>query len=361
MTHKNYNDMSAMAAMRTAQFIAVGPFIFQAVAAMKKLGILAVFGDMSDDDTVAVSELVERTGLSGYAVTVLLDLAEAADLVIRNYDGTYSPSKVIHYLANDRMTGVNFAFSADVCYEGLARLADSLKSGRPEGLATLTKDHETIYPFIGFLPPAAKAAWFGFDHFYSDSVFGEILPILLSGRENPRVVDVGGNTGKFAAGVLRYRPGGRMTIVDLPEQCRLAAAHAAELGLADRIGFCPCDILESSDKLPVEGDLWWMSQFLDCFSLPQVERIAARTRASMEKGAILAVCEIFGDKAPNDIARLVIEANSLYFTALANGRSRFYHSYDLISAVEGQGFGLSREIDGLGFGHSLLIFEQRPL
>ncbi|WP_294493781.1 hypothetical protein [uncultured Ruminobacter sp.] len=36
MTQKNYNDMSAVGALKAAQYLAVSPFIFQAVVAMKR-------------------------------------------------------------------------------------------------------------------------------------------------------------------------------------------------------------------------------------------------------------------------------------------------------------------------------------
>lgn len=355
MTQKNYNDMSAVGALKAAQYLAVSPFIFQAVVAMKKKGILAHFGKMSKNDSVSRSELAQISGLSDYAVSMLTDLAVAADLLIRNDDDTLSPTKIIHYLANDRMTNVNLDFSSEVCYEGLKSMTESLETETPKGLKVFTSSCATIYPFLSSLPEKARNAWFGFDHYYSDNVFSSVLPILFRERHFRHINDIGGNTGKFALAATEFSDDTRVTIIDLPQQCELAAANIREHGLEDRIDTCPVNILEESARLPSGGDLWWMSQFLDCFSSEQIEEILTMVYNAMDDSAMVAINEVFGDRQSNDIAGLVIEANSLYFTVMANGVSRFYHSDVFIRLVEKIGFKVHRMVEHVGLAHTLLI------
>ena len=70
---------------------------------------------------------------------------------------------------------------------------------------------------------------------------------------------------------------------------------------------------------------------------------------------MVAINEVFGDRQSNDIAGLVIEANSLYFTVMANGVSRFYHSDVFIRLVEKIGFKVHRMVEHVGLAHTLLI------
>lgn len=355
MTQKNYNDISAVDALKTAQYLAVSPFIFQAVAAMKKKGLLSHFGKMSKNESVTKLELCEISGLNDYAVSVLIDLAVAADLVIRNDDNSFSPTKIIHYLANDRMTNVNFDFSSELCYEGLGYLTESLQTGTPKGLKVFTSSCSTIYPYLSSLPENARKAWFSFDHYYSDNVFSVMLPLVFKEKHFSHINDIGGNTGKFALAVAEYSKDTKVTIIDLPQQCELAKDNIRKQGLEDRIDTYPVNILEESAKLPNQGDLWWMSQFLDCFSMDQIEEILTMVYNAMSEDSMVAISEVFGDKQSNDIASLVIEANSLYFSSMANGVSRFYHSDEFVNLVEKIGFKVHRMMDHVGLAHTLLL------
>ena len=353
--------MSAMEALRRAQAISVGPFVFQAVAAMEDLGLLRILGDLGPGESITREELSRRSGFSLYGVSVLLDLAVTADIVIENPEnGGLTLSKVGIYLTSDPMTRVNLAFTRHVCYQGLEKLTDSLKTGRPEGLRVFTNDHDTIYPFLKDLPEKAREAWFGFDHFYSDRLFPKALPELF-GRFHPRLIyDVGGNTGKFALAATDYDPEVKVTVIDLPEQCEKARENFQKAGRADRARVFPADILREEPALPGEADIWWLSQFLDCFSARDISGIISRIYRAAKPDAVLAVNEILGDRQKNEVASLVVDATSLYFTALANGRSRFYHARELISLIEGAGFTLFDEIDHLGMGHTVMFFRKNP-
>ena len=46
---------------------------------------------------------------------------------------------------------------------------------------------------------------------------------------------------------------------------------------------------------------------------------------------------------------------SLYFTAMANGNSKMYHSDDMIRLVREAGLEVEEIHDGLGQGHSILV------
>lgn len=357
MTIKNYNDITAADALKKAQEYAVAPFIFQSIVCMKKFGVFKLFAELKNGETLTKKEIADKCGISMYASSVLVDMAVTADILIEN-DDTYTLSKVGCYLAWDKMTNVNLDFSNEVCYEGLQNLDTSLQHGRAEGLKYFTEAHETIYPYLSSLPKNAKDAWFAFDHFYSDHVFATALKEIFAEKSYKHIYDIGGNTGKFAIEAATFNPDVKVTIIDLPEQCVLARQNCAERNLSDRISTYSVNMLSEKVLLPKEADLWWMSQFLDCFSEDQIERILSLVYSSMPNDATLIINEIFGDRQKNDTASLVVDANSLYFTALANGTSRFYHAREFLKIVEKVGFKLRKEINHVGMGHTLLFLQK---
>ncbi len=358
MTQKNFNDMKAIDALWIANLISVGPFVFQAVKSMKDLGIMDALSVCKSNEGKTKVALATETKQSYYTVSVLLDLAETADVVIKLADNSYQLSKVGIYLNDDLMTKVNFNFTADVCYQGLEKLTESLTSAKPVGLEVFTKDEQTIYPFLSRLPSKAKESWFAFDHFYSDHVFERALEILFSKHKYQHIYDIGGNTGKFAMSATSFDKDVKVTIIDLKEQCALANENIKANSLENRISTYPTNVLAPNFTLPHDADLWWMSQFLDCFNQEQIESILKTVYESMNDDATLVINEIFGDRQKNDIAKLVIEANSLYFTALANGVSRFYHYDEFIALVNKIGFKLEAIHDYLGMGHTLLVLKK---
>ncbi len=358
MTLRNFNDISAMDALKQAQLIAVGPFIFQAVSALQDLGIMKALSELSADKKLTKLDISEKTGTSLYSVSILIDLAVTADIVLQDGNGGYSLSKIGIYLSSDPMTTVNFNFSRHVCYQGLTDLTSSLKNAKPEGVKYFTKDHETIYPFLKDLPKEAKDAWFGFDHFYSDHVFPKVLPELFKLGNIKKIYDVGGNTGKFALSAVKEDPNVEVTIVDLPEQCATAASNAEKAGYSERIHTYPINLLKEDAKLPTGANIWWLSQFLDCFSEEQIRSILTRVNEAMDYDSYLAVNEICGDRQKNDIATMVIDACSLYFTALANGVSRFYHADVLMKLFQECGFEIVSIKDHIGMGHTLFLMQK---
>ena len=362
MTVRHFNDERAPEALHKANFIALAPFIFAAAKAMRDLGFFRLLAASAQGPTKR--ELADTAGVTLYAASVLIDAAYRADMVCSEEEETGKDTRWILtktglYLATDRMTEVNLSFSADVCAEGLLSLTESLKTGKPAGLRTFSETASTIYPLLETLPEPARKSWFDYDHFYSDHVFEEELPILKKETSFKSVCDVGGNTGKFALAAAAFDPDVHVTIADLPEQCAAAKEKIADAGLSGRIALCPCDILKSSPAdLPRGVDVWWMSQFLDCFSNEQAVRILRLVRDAMEERAVLAVNEIFGDRQRRDTAALVVDECSLDFTAIANGVSRFFNSAEFMECLSAAGFKVKSLHDGLGLGHTLIIAEK---
>ena len=343
-------ELSAFQAVSNAQKLAFSPIAFQASIALLRLGVLAAVAETGENGASA-AELAERLQLSEYGVRVLLDMGLSVGLVWLSGE-RYVLDKTGYFLLNDEMTQTNMNFVADVCYEPMSRLQESIEHGAPRGLAGFGA-WPTIYPGLRQLPEPARTSWFRFDHFYSIRARKAALDIVFETR--PRaVLDVGGNVGLWALACVERDDAVRVTIVDLPEQIAAARANMQSSPHAGRISYHAMDLLDPLQALPAGADTIWMSQLLDCFAEEQAARVLETAAAALEPGGSLFVLELFCDRQKFDAAAYSLNATSLYFTCLANGVSRMYRSADLLRVIERAGLRVRAEHDDLGLGHTLV-------
>jgi hypothetical protein len=347
------DDKQAFDALAHAQFIAFAPYVFQASVLLRDKGLLAEIskGDRTKVGTTLMT-LEEATGMSHYAVRVLIEAGLGIGLIYREED-LYHLTKAGHFFLNDTMTNVNTNFMRDVCYDGAQDLEASLEQGRPAGLRHLNPEWETIYPYISKLEPRVKQSWFEFDHYYSDNAFPIVLPILFSHNPN-RILDIGGNTGKFTLSVLAADKHIALGIVDLPGQIAVAQDNINKAGYGDRVSFHPANVLQEETKLPVGYDTIWMSQFLDCFSDNEILSILKKCYEALEENGQVFILETFWDVQKFSASAFSLQMTSLYFTTMANGNSQMYDSGVFLRIATEAGFLVAEQIDNIGLGHTLL-------
>jgi ubiquinone/menaquinone biosynthesis C-methylase UbiE len=344
------NKASALQAKSMAQWIAFAPFVFQATVVIRDSGLLAAI-DESGESGSSVTALAEKTGVSEYGVKVLLDFGASIGLVWQEGE-RFILSKTGYFVLNDEMTRVNMDFTRDVCYRALDHLGDSINEGKPLGLTELG-NWETLYEGLTNLPGAAADSWFRFDHYYSDRVFDELLPVVF---ESPvkEILDIGGNTGRWALKCLTHDREVRITIMDLPTQLKVARKNITEAGFADRYNEFPANVLDEGQAYYKGADVICMSQFLDCFSEQEILRILKRVVAVMDKDTDLYIIELLWDRQKYEAASFSLNATSLYFTCVANGNSRMYHSSDLLALINEAGLSVDLDKNCVGEGHTLL-------
>jgi hypothetical protein len=350
MNFFNKDKKSAMEAKEMAQFIAFGPVVFQVARVMRDSGILTVL-ESSGKKGMTHAEIVEAVKLPDYGVRVLLESSLGIGLVIIN-DKKYSITKTGHFMLHDTLTRINMDFVHDVCYKGLFSLDKSIQTGKPEGLKELG-EWNTIYEGLSQLPPHIQRSWFAFDHFFSDNAFPKVMPIIYSHKIR-KLMDIGGNTGKWAIASTLYDKDVHITIVDLPGQVDMAKSKIIDLGLGERVSFHPTNLLDESQALPKGFDAIWVSQFLDCFSEAEITSIVKRCYDALEPEGTLFILEAFWDRQRFETAAFCLQQTSIYFTALANGNSQMYDSAIFIDAVKAGGFEIYEEIEGIGLSHTLL-------
>ncbi|MDR1379996.1 MAG: SAM-dependent methyltransferase [Tannerella sp.] len=340
----------ALEAQRHAHEIAFAPVTFQVSRLMVKFGIFQLLSDARDGLTP--DEIAEKTGLSRYAVQVLLESSLTIGTVL--YAGErFVLSKTGWFLLSDPLASINMRFNHDVNYLGMYHMEEALLNGKPEGLKVFGQ-WKTIYEGLSSLPGAAKESWFGFDHFYSDNSFDEALEIVFS-YSPATLLDVGGNTGRWALRCVGHNREVNVVIMDLPQQIKLMENNVAGRTGAERISGYGANLLDKNQPFPKGFDAIWMSQFLDCFAEEEVVGIVGRAAESMDENSRLFIMETLWDRQANDVAAYCLTQISLYFTVMANGNSKMYHSDDMIRCVEAGGLEVEKICDGLKSGHSILV------
>lgn len=346
--------LSAREAQRLAEFIAFGPAVFQTARIMLKFGIMDMLRDSSNGMTI--EEVANRSGISVYAAKCLMEAALCIGIILVDPDtDRFTISKTGWFLINDPATRVNIAFNHDVNYRGWFNLEESLKDGKPIGLKTLG-DWPTVYEGLSSLPPEIQKSWLDFDHFYSDSSFDQALEIVFA-QHPSTLLDVGGNTGRWALRCVEHDKNVSVTILDLPGQIGMMQENIKGKPGADRIDGLGIDLLDETSQMP-EGrrfDAVWMSQFLDCFSEDQIISILRRAGKVMDTNSRLYIMETLWDRQRFEPAALCLTLTSLYFTAIANGNSKMYHSEDMTRLIEKAGLVTEAIHDHLGQGHSIMV------
>jgi hypothetical protein len=349
ITYEQADEKTAMEAKADAQRIAFGPMVFQATVAMRRLGILDRL--YANPAGLTAVEIAQVLAISEYGIKVILEVGLSSGIVALS-EGRFTLTKTGYFLLKDELTAVNLNFVADVCYDGMRYLTDAIVEQKPKGLQVFGA-WNTIYEGLSQLPEAVQASWFAFDHYYSDRAFPSVLRVVFE-RPIGRLLDVGGNTGKWALQCVAHDPRVHVTILDLPGQLEKAKRNIQAAGMSERVACQPIDLLNDSAAWPKGADAIFMSQFLDCFSAPQIVSLLKRARASMSASTSLYILETFWDRQQHEAAAFSLHNTSLYFTCLANGNSKMYHSSEMRECVAAAGLRIVREVDAVGDFHTLL-------
>lgn len=347
--HYAQDPHTALEAQHRAYEITFGPIVFQVSRLMVAFGILDALSRHKEG--LSQDNIARQAGISDYAAQVLLEASLGIGTVLWQND-RYHISKTGRLLLNDPIARVNLDFVHEICYQGMFDLEATLRSGRPEGLKVFG-DWPTIYEGLSQLPESARQKWLAFDHYYSDTAFAQALRIVFA-RAPRTLLDVGGNTGRWALQCVAHDAQVAVTIMDLPQQLALMQKAVAGKVGAERIHGHPGNLLDPAVALPQGFDAIWMSQFLDCFSQAEVTGILCRAARAMNADTDLYIMEPLWDRQKYAAAAYCLTQTTLYFTALANGNSKLFASHDLLPCIRQAGLAVVESHDGLGQGHTLL-------
>ncbi len=347
--------LSAADALLEAQKIAFAPVIFQAARLLRDWGVFELL--QNNKKGLNIEEIAKQCDITIYAAQVLCESGYSMG-ALKFEDEKYYITTIGYFLLTDEMTKANMNYNHDVNYQGLFYLEESLKTGKPAGLHHTFSKEETIYPVLTKLPKKAKESWFGFDHFYSDAAFKKLVEIM-SKKGIKQLLDVGGNTGKWAVALTKASPKTTVTILDHQEQIDVALVNAKENGVKDRVNGKALNLLDHTIAFPENVDGVWMSQFLDCFPPQDIVNLLKRAKNALNENGRVYIVEPFWDRQSHEIGAYCLINTSPYFTALANGTSKMYRASEMIKFAQEAGLEVEEEINGLGFGHTLMVCQAK--
>jgi len=337
-------------AKRQADMLAFHPVMFQVAQVLRTTGILTEV-KANRKKGITPESISEKLNIPVYGVKVLLEVSLSIGLTKLKEHNVYTISKMGYFLLLDKQIQINMDYVHHVCYKGLFHLEEAIRTNKPAGLKELGP-WEKIYEGLSLLAEPIKKSWFDFDHYYSDFAFPIILPEVFSNKPK-MIMDVGGNTGKFSMACCNYDKDVKMTIVDIEGQWNKAVENIAEAGLTDRISGHVMDVLSENPVFPVGADVIWMSQFLDCFSEEEITHVLSHAAKSMTENTVLYILELFWDRQDHPVPAYCLHGTSIYFTAMANGNSKMYHSKDFQDCVEKAGLKVVEDTDVKDDYHTL--------
>jgi cyclopropane fatty-acyl-phospholipid synthase-like methyltransferase len=177
----------------------------------------------------------------------------------------------------------------------------------------------------------------------------------MSKRGIKKLLEPGGNTGKWSIALTTASPETTVTILDHQGQIDVAMKNADANGVGDRVNGTAIDLLDHKISFPEGFDGVWMSQFLDCFAPKDIIALLKRSREALNADGRVYIVEPFWDRQTHEIGAYCLINTSPYFSALANGTSKMYRAIEMEKFVNEAGLEVEEEINGLGFGHTLMI------
>ena len=348
------DKLRAIDAIDRAQLIAFAPYVWEASRLLVDKGILQALSDHTEG--LSITELEARINLSHYGLRVLLEAGLGIALVYRK-SGKYFLAKTGHFLLHNEMTKVNFDFMKDVCAAGAPSLEASIENSKPEGLKTLG-NWNTLYEGLSSFPEPAKSSWLAFDHFYSDTAFPEALPLIFEAQPK-KILDIGGNTGKWTLQCLAADKEVHLGIVDLAGQLKMAEANINAAGYEGRVAYYDHNLLDPSLTLPTGYDTIWMSQFLDCFADEEIIAILKKCHKVCTPDTRVFINETFWDRQRFTTSAFALQMTSLYFTTMANGNSQMYDSEVFLKFIEEAGFEVVKQYDQVGLSHTIIELKKK--
>ncbi len=356
----NKDPMDAFQAKEEIQKLTFYPMMFQAARVMRSSGILNETYEHRKEG-VSPKAIADKLNMTYYAVNTLLEVSLTVGLVYLKGDEQYSITKMGHHLLFDEATRINLNFTNDVCYKAMFHLEQAIMEGTPAGLHEIGLNDDTIYPGLSKLEEPIKTSWFEFDHYYSDNAFPDALKLVFeSGIRPKQIVDIGGNTGKWSLKCCAYDEDVNMTILDLPGQWKTAQEKIKGSGFENRISGLAGNVLHDHIELPENTDAVWMSQFLDCFSFDQIVHILTNVKNSIKPTSVVYIQELFWDRQKDHAAAYSLHGTTLYFTAVANGNSKMYHSREMYHAIDKAGLMVVHDQNEIGDFHTILKCVPKP-
>lgn len=297
-----------------------GYWATQIIYVAAKLGI----ADLLSSGPLGIQALAESTETHAPSLYRLIRALAGLGVVRENEDGDYETTPLGRCLARGSAGALRARaiLNGEEWYAAWGGLLQSVRTGET------AFDHIIGKPFFEHLTANATSA----------AVFNEVMASSTEGAARAvaeaydfsrfkTIVDVGGGTGAFLAGILQANPHARGVLFDQPDVVAAAGGPLTSAGVADR-----CDVVGGDffEAVPGGGDVYMLSWIIHDWDDERSTAILKKCREAMAPDARLLVIE---QVIPPGNEPSLSKLYDLHMLVLSGGRERREDEYrDVLTA-----------------------------
>ncbi len=321
---------------------------FQVLLAATRIGLFRALGAGPDR---TVEELRDELKIPDHSLRALLLACTSLGLIVRRkHNGAYRNAKVIGQAMTSTQAGSKYVAQLEawnyLMYKPFYFLTESLQQGKNIGLQVFPGTGDTLYDRLEDDSTGKR-----FFYQWMNTFKGVPDSIVEALRETHHLLDVGGGDAGNAIELVRQLPNLKITIVDLPRACEIAAANVAAAGLSGRIETSVTQDFIGED-FPDSVDAILFAHIFNIYS-DDINRalVEKSARALLQGGKLLIYNMVSADSQTGDWHAGFM---SLYFQALATGSGFVYPRSSYIPWFTKAGF-KTLSLDTAEWGEAIFI------
>lgn len=314
-----------------------GHSAFQNLYAGCELGVFELLWKHPD---LSQAEIAQHLQLEAYPTKALL-LGLTALKLIQKVGDQYRNSLVIQMLFLEN-TWKEFydvvLFEAKIVYRGSIDYVESLKQNRNVGLRQFQGQGPDLYNRL-HEDPGLDKVFYNFMGSWSKLVTPLWLKkIDFSNFES--VVDVGGGDATNSIALAEAFPNVQITLMDIPDSCKIAQSHIDQKQLTDRIKVMGGDIFV--DEFPKDQDCFLFIHVLVIWSLDKNTSLLRRAYQALKPGGSLIIFNMM--TSDEEDGPLMAALDSSYFVSIPHEGGMIYSWSDYEQCLRDAGFSQMKRI-----------------
>ncbi|MCB8761930.1 acetylserotonin O-methyltransferase [Planktothrix agardhii] len=314
-----------------------GHSAFQNLYAGCELGVFELLWKNPD---LSQTEIAQHLQLEAYPTKALL-LGLTALKLIQKVGDQYRNSLVIQMLFLEN-TWKEFydvvLFEAKIVYRGSIDYVESLKQNRNVGLRQFQGQGPDLYNRL-HEDPGLDKVFYNFMGSWSKLV----TPLWLKKIDFSHfesVVDVGGGDATNSIALAEAFPNVKITLMDIPDSCKIAQSHIDQKQLTDRIKVMGGDIFV--DEFPKDQDCFLFIHVLVIWSLDKNTSLLRRAYQALKPGGSLIIFNMM--TSDEEDGPLMAALDSSYFVSIPHEGGMIYSWSDYEQCLRDAGFSQMKRI-----------------